>query len=61
LFFAFLIAAAVPPRPPKNRREAIRQAQAETEAEEATAMALGFFFWILLAGLILALILRYTF
>jgi hypothetical protein len=60
LFFAFLIAAAVPPRPPRNRREAIRQARAENEAVEATSMALGIFFWILLVGLILALILRYT-
>lgn len=53
LIFALLLAAAVPPRPPRNRREAV-------EAEEITAVALGTFFWILLVGLILTLILRYA-
>jgi hypothetical protein len=60
LIFALLIAAAVPPRPPRNRREAIQQARAENEVEEVTAVALGIFFWLLLAGLVLALILRYA-
>ena len=60
LFFALLLAAAVPPRPPRNRKEALQQARAENEAEQVTAVTLGFFFWMLLAGLILALILRYA-
>lgn len=59
LIFAFLMAAAVPPRPPRTRREAIEQAQAKREAETMTAIALGFFFWILLAGLIVALVVHY--
>jgi hypothetical protein len=59
LIFAFLMAAAVPPRPPRTRMEAIEQAQAEREGESMTAVALGFFFWFLLAGLILALVVHY--
>ncbi len=59
LIFAFLIAAAVPPRPPRTRREAIAQAQARREAEATTAITLDFFFWILLVGLIVALVVHY--
>ncbi len=60
LIFAVLIAAAVPSRPPRNRREAIEQARAESDAETATAISLGIFFWLLMALLALALIFRYT-
>ncbi|NQU14642.1 MAG: hypothetical protein HQ561_10855 [Desulfobacteraceae bacterium] len=59
LIFAFLMAAAVPPRPPRTRREAIEQAQAKREGETITALSLGFFFWILMAGLIAALVVHY--
>lgn len=59
LIFAFLMAAAVPPRPPRTRREAIEQAQAERKAESITTVTLGVFFWILVAGLVMALVLHY--
>lgn len=61
LIFALLIAAATPPRLPRDRREAIEQARAENRVETATAVSLGIFFWILLVLLITSLIIRYTF
>jgi hypothetical protein len=59
LIFAFLMAAAVPPRPPRTSREAVAQAQAKREGVVLTGIALGFFFWILMALLIAALIIYY--
>jgi hypothetical protein len=59
LIFAFLMAASVLPRPPRTQRGVIEQAQEKREDETMTAMALGFFFWILLAGLIAALVIHY--
>ena len=60
LIFALLMAAVVPRRPPRNRKEAIERARAENEAESITAVTLGVFFWMVLVGLVLALIVRYT-
>ena len=59
MIFAFLMAAAVPPRLPRNRREAIEQSQENRESEAMTVITLGFFFWILLAGFIGALVVHY--
>ena len=59
LLFAFLMAAATPGRSPRTRQEAIAQRQAAKDAETMTVVALGFYFWFLLAGLIVALIVYY--
>jgi hypothetical protein len=56
LFFAILLAAAIPARPPRTYGEAI----AQTRAEEATVTVIGVFFWILLFGLLLAVVLGYA-
>jgi hypothetical protein len=56
LFFALLLAAAIPVRPPRTRAEAIAQAR----AEEATVTAIGVFFWILLIGLLVSILLGYV-
>jgi len=59
LFFGFLlillVAAAAPVRKPRTRREAIEQ----VEAEETTFAAFNIFFWLLLLGLVVALLIRY--
>jgi hypothetical protein len=59
LIFVFLMAAVVPPRPPRTRQESIERAQTEREAETMKAVALGFFFWILVAAFIAALVVHY--
>lgn len=57
LFFALLMAAAAPVvRAPRTPREAA----AEIEAEREAATAFSVFFWILLVGLLIAVILGYT-
>lgn len=56
LIIALIIAAAIPPRKPVSRQEAIRQAEAESE----TRTVLGFFFWLLLVLLVAALIIYYV-
>lgn len=56
LFVALLIlAVSAPPRRPRSAREA------RAQAEQATAIgtAFGLFFWILLAGLLMAALIRY--
>jgi hypothetical protein len=59
LFFGFLIillvAAVTPRRRPQTRQEALEQA----EVEESTFTAFNLFFWLLLSGLLVALLLRY--
>jgi hypothetical protein len=56
LIVALLLAAVVPPaRPPRTYGEAI----AEARAEEATVAAFSAFFWILLIGLAVAVVLAY--
>lgn len=54
---ALLIAAIVPPRKPRTRREAIEQAEARVGAEAT----LGAFFWLLIVVLLIALIVHYVF
>jgi len=56
LIFALLLAAAVPARAPRTRAEAIAEARAEEEA----AAAFSVFFWILLIGLAIAIVLAYV-
>ncbi|MGC9357561.1 MAG: hypothetical protein ACP5GX_06840 [Anaerolineae bacterium] len=57
LFFALLMAAATPvARAPRTPREAV----AEIEAEREAATAFSVFFWILLVGLLIAVILGYA-
>jgi hypothetical protein len=59
LFTAFLVVllllALIPPRPPRSRREAIQQAEQQMGSESA----LGVFFWILVIGLSIAIIVHY--
>ena len=56
LIFALVLAAATPVTPPRTRGEAIAQAQ----AEEAAVAVFGIFFWVMLVGLIVAVILGYA-
>jgi hypothetical protein len=56
LMIALLLAAATPQRSPRTRAEAIAQAR----AEEETALAFTIFFWILLIGLVIAVLLAYV-
>jgi hypothetical protein len=55
LFIALLLAAIVPPMRPRNRREAMMQA----EAEAGAAAMLSTFFWILLVALAIAVVIHY--
>jgi hypothetical protein len=50
-----LIAALASARPPKTTQEA----KAELEAAQATTTVLGVFFWVLIVGLIVAIVLSY--
>jgi len=62
LIFALILAAAIPQRPPRGRRETLDmldQMEKERELKEVTLITLSVFFWILLAVLIAALIIRY--
>jgi len=57
LLFTFLLAAAVPAaRPPRTRGEVI----AEARAEEAAITTFSVFFWVLLVGLVVAIVLAYV-
>jgi hypothetical protein len=57
LIAALLLAAAVPPaRPPRTYGEAV----AEARAEEAAVAAFSIFFWVLLVGLAVAVIVSYV-
>lgn len=57
VLFALLLAAATPPaRPPRSRLEA--QEQARDMA--TTALVVETFFWVLLIGLVLVILLRYV-
>lgn len=58
LLVALLLAAATPSRPPRTREEAAEQAGAEAAAA-GTSVALGVFFWLLLIGLLLTIIISY--
>jgi vacuolar-type H+-ATPase subunit I/STV1 len=55
-FGTLLIAALVPPRQPRTRREALEQAEAQVGAE-ATLTA---FFWLLVVLLAIAIVVRYV-
>lgn len=55
LFVALLLAAATPARPPRTRKEVITQ----QEVEEMTFTAMNIFFWMLVVGLIVTIILAY--
>jgi len=56
LFIAFILTAIVPPpRRPRTAREAAAYAEAEAEA----AIAIDIFFWVLIAGLIAAILVAY--
>jgi len=61
LIFALLMAAAVPRRPPRSRRKLPEPPRAEVENGTADPldMTLGIFFWILVVGLVAALIVHY--
>ncbi len=59
IVFALLLAAAVVPRPPRNRKEAFKQAKTEAAAEQVTDMAVNTFFWILVMVLVAALATHY--
>jgi hypothetical protein len=62
LLFAILLAAAVPvaPAPPPPPPATPAEARAEVRAEEAAATAFGLFFWILLVGFIIFVVLGYV-
>lgn len=58
LFFIF-----IPRKPPRGRNETIDmldQVEREKEIEEIAYITLSLFFWLLLAILIIAIVLRYT-
>lgn len=61
LIFVLLIAAAVPPRPPRTRKEALEQAKTEAAGAQVAGMALNTFFWILVILLAAALLTRYLY
>jgi len=55
LLIFLLIAALASSRPPKSTAEA----KAEIEARQTTETVLGLFFWVLIVGLIVAIVLAY--
>ncbi len=59
--FVVLLLAALAPRPPRTGGPGTRVAKRETEAPEGDTdvMAVGAFFWILMFGLIIAIIAAY--
>lgn len=62
LFVALLLALFLPQRPPRGRRETldtIEQMAAAKQIEEVTYVTLGVIFWVVLALLLGAVILRY--
>src|SRR5205085_11709591 len=56
-FLIALLLTAIAPRSPRNRQEA----RVQVAAEETVVVALGTFFWILIALLVLSIIGRYFF
>jgi hypothetical protein len=57
VFLALLLAAATPPQPPRTPRT--RRAAPGEEVEETTLIALDVFFWVLVVGMVLSIILAY--
>jgi hypothetical protein len=55
LFVSLFMVVLIPPGPPRNRREAIEQAQAEEGARDL----LSAFFWMLIVLLVIAVLFRY--
>lgn len=55
LLITFILAAATPRRTPRTRTEAIEQARAEEEMAEV----FNVFFWIMIIGLVVAIIFAY--
>jgi hypothetical protein len=60
LLVALLLAAATPGRRPRSRREPAERAERRESAATAGDTVLSWFFWGLLVGLILALVLYYV-
>ncbi len=58
VFLALLLAAATPPQPPRAPRTR-RTATRGGEIEETTLIALDVFFWVLVVGLVVSIILAY--
>lgn len=54
-FGALMVAALIPPRRPRNKREAIERAKAQVGAEATLTV----FFWLLIGLLALAIVVRY--
>jgi hypothetical protein len=64
LVIVLFLFIAVPRKAPRGRQETLdmlERIEQEKEAEKAAYITLGIFFWILLAMLVLAIILRYVF
>lgn len=59
LIFALLMSSAVPPKRRRPKRQVAELTQAEKEEAAVAAMTLGLFFWVLVAGLVLALVVHY--
>jgi hypothetical protein len=58
LIFAILLSAALPHRPPTQKVETISQVEREERAKERVFDA---FFWALLAGFVIIIVLGYAF
>jgi len=57
IFLALLLAAATPPQPP--RTPPTRRTAAREEVEDVTLIALDVFFWVLVVGLIISIVVAY--